>query len=129
VSIALPSNTSSATAARRVVALFAERYDPGDLDVLVLVVSELVTNAIMHGAPPIEVRTTVDDEVVRIDVSDGDPKTGGVRVRHPPADHIGGLGLHLVEMLADRWGTVANASGKTVWADLDLGAGASQANR
>ncbi|GAA1499825.1 hypothetical protein GCM10009802_54320 [Streptomyces synnematoformans] len=83
----------------------------------VLVVSELVTNAVVHArvSPGREILTRFvrQDGGVRIEVHDASDEPP---VRRVP-DESGGLGLLLVDELADRWGGVAErAIGKTVWA-------------
>ena len=88
-------------------------------DLVLLVTSELVTNAINYGAGPIDVRITYIDGVVRIEVSDSDPDTARVVPRTRTAERPGGHGLHIVAALTNRWGTAARAGGKTVWAELD----------
>ena len=84
-----------------------------------IVVSELVTNAIRHGGakePDEEVRLDAAflDGVLRIEVTDPGPgfEPGG---HGPRAD--GGYGLHLLERLSARWG-VAGSSPVTVWVEL-----------
>jgi PAS domain S-box-containing protein len=84
-----------------------------------IVVSELVTNAIRHGGargPDAQLRVDAAflDGVLRIEVTDPGPgfEPGG---HGPRAD--GGYGLHLLDRLAARWG-VAGASPVTVWVEL-----------
>ncbi|WBB58062.1 ATP-binding protein [Streptomyces sp. WMMC500] len=81
----------------------------------VLVVSELVTNAVVHaGVQGREVSTRFVrlDGGVRIEVHDASDDRP---VRRVP-DGKGGFGLHLVEQFAARWGVAERAIGKTVWA-------------
>ncbi|HWL35869.1 MAG TPA: GAF domain-containing protein [Frankiaceae bacterium] len=83
-----------------------------------LVVSELVTNSLLHGSPPVTVRVDVDD-VVRIEVSDGTriaPVRGFAR-----ADAMTGRGLSLVAALARDWGVTPHGDGKVVWCELVVG--------
>ena len=88
------------------------------LDVL-LVLSELVTNAVMHGAGVVDIEVVREPGVVRMAVCD---QGGGiVRMCNPRADSVGGRGLVLVDHLAESWGVLCNrAGGKTVWASLHL---------
>jgi anti-sigma regulatory factor (Ser/Thr protein kinase) len=85
-----------------------------------LAVSELVTNAIVHGADPITLRVTAFDRMVRVAVSDGDPQPPrpGRRDAQLRAEH--GRGLAIVASVCDRWGCdpAVLGPGKTVWCDL-----------
>jgi anti-sigma regulatory factor (Ser/Thr protein kinase) len=85
-----------------------------------LVLSELVTNAVLHGAEPIEVYVSRDDDLLRIEVSDGGSRGDGVTPRTHDDPRPGGRGLHIVNSLASRWGTTDNDGGKTVWAEIGL---------
>ena len=87
-----------------------------------LVVSELMTNAVLHGAPPFDVRIR-GDGTVRVEVED--------RGRNLPimvtasADWMTGRGLALVRTLSSRWGVEAvDGAGKMVWAELSPAGGA-----
>ncbi|WP_432191127.1 ATP-binding protein [Streptomyces sp. bgisy027] len=81
-----------------------------------LCVSELATNALLHGVPPgREFRLTVvnDGSLVRIEVRDSGnelPEVAEGRV-----DDCRGRGLRLVTALADDFGVIAHNPGKTVW--------------
>ncbi len=79
--------------------------------IAILVASELVTNAVMHGAEPITLAADWDGVCVYLHVSDGTPDTAAVKAQAPHPDHTGGRGLILVETLCRRWG----ADGKKVW--------------
>jgi two-component sensor histidine kinase len=81
--------------------------DAGTADVVRLAVSELVSNAVMHGTGTIAVRLGVDEEGVHVAVSDngvGFSPSGEFVM--PPPDAPGGRGLALVSMLAARWGVL-----------------------
>lgn len=84
---------------------------------VLLVTSELVTNAYRHGKGTIEVRLQPMRTQVLIEVIDeGDP--GGVAIREGSGE-TGGWGLRIVDQLADEWG-VRNGTTR-VWAKLPLG--------
>lgn len=80
-----------------------------------LVVSELVTNAIRYGRPPIRLRL-IRDRALICEVSDTGSTTPHLR-RARTFDE-GGRGLFLVAQLAEHWGTRHTRQGKTVWAEL-----------
>ncbi|MCX2928063.1 ATP-binding protein [Streptomyces sp. NEAU-W12] len=83
-----------------------------------LLVSELITNAIRHGAGPPLIRLTWNGRLLRIAVSDhGDRRP---RVRATKNTEPGGFGMQLLERLAQRWGVTPRHPGKTVWAELGL---------
>lgn len=79
-----------------------------------LVISELVTNAIRHGSPPIRLRL-IRDRTLICEVSDG--SSTSPHLRTAAATDEGGRGLFLVSQIADRWGTRYTADGKVIWAD------------
>ncbi|HYI17608.1 MAG TPA: SpoIIE family protein phosphatase [Solirubrobacteraceae bacterium] len=118
--LTIPGGIAAPGTARRALsdALTGRASEPLLADVLI-VVSELVTNAIRHGGakePDEEVRLDAAflDGVLRIEVTDPGPgfEPGG---HGPRAD--GGYGLHLLERLSARWG-VAGSSPVTVWVEL-----------
>ena len=81
-----------------------------------LMVSEIVTNAIVHGRAPIELRLSVDMSGCRVEVHDHHP--GLPRARHYSETSMTGRGLHIVETLADRWGAFPDGAGKVVWFEV-----------
>jgi PAS domain S-box-containing protein len=100
--------------AREMVRDLLGAADGGDLlETAVLLVSEVVTNALLHAGTPIEVRASLDADGVRIEVGDGSPHLP-VR-RHYGATAGTGRGLMLLEQLADDWGIVRTDLGKRVW--------------
>lgn len=92
-----------------------------DLDVVALLVSELVTNAIRHGAPPVHLRAQHTDGHVTVIVDDAGERVP-VPVEDTSWDASGGRGLHLVEALADGWGVAPNGRGKRVWFRVTISA-------
>jgi anti-sigma regulatory factor (Ser/Thr protein kinase) len=82
-------------------------------DVL-LVVSELVTNAVTHAhAAPI-VEASFDDGRLRLEVHDTDPAPPTIL---PVSGPHGGYGLRIVACLCDAWGWTAMPEGKRVWTE------------
>ncbi|MDN3270271.1 SpoIIE family protein phosphatase [Streptomyces sp. MA15] len=82
-----------------------------------LVVSELVTNAIRYGEPPIRLRL-IRDRTLICEVTDASPTSPHLRRAH--AFDEGGRGLLLVAQLTQRWGSRQTDSGKTIWAEQVL---------
>jgi anti-sigma regulatory factor (Ser/Thr protein kinase) len=83
-----------------------------------LVVSELVSNAVIHARTPVEVRVRPVQGGVRIDVRDG-VEYGFGRAREEDELPGHGLGMRVVAQLASRWGVDPMPDGKVVWAALD----------
>ncbi|HEX8002675.1 MAG TPA: GAF domain-containing protein [Mycobacteriales bacterium] len=85
-----------------------------------LVVSELVTNALLHAGPPVTLRVHVDGDVVRIEVGDGSRRAPLRALARPEA--MTGRGLSLVAALAREWGVEPAPNGKVVWCELSSSA-------
>lgn len=87
---------------------------------LLLVLSELVTNAVVHGAEPIVVTVIRTPQRVRIEVTDG-ASDASPQANRAAADAENGRGLSVVNRLAVAWGWRASPGrGKTVWAEIPL---------
>jgi serine phosphatase RsbU (regulator of sigma subunit)/anti-sigma regulatory factor (Ser/Thr protein kinase) len=118
--LTLPGGTQAPREARTALrAALAGRVDGTLCSDLLLIVSELATNAVRHGGATtpeqtLEVHLALVDGGVRLEVVDPGPgfDPGG----HGPR-HDGGYGLHLLGRVAARWG-VAGSSPTTVWAEL-----------
>ncbi|WP_107481851.1 SpoIIE family protein phosphatase [Streptomyces sp. JHA26] len=83
-----------------------------------LVVSELVTNAIRYGSPPIRLRLIHDRTTLICEVSD--TSHTAPHLRRAKTWDEGGRGLLLVAQLTQRWGSRHTTEGKTIWAELAL---------
>ncbi|MFI9807419.1 SpoIIE family protein phosphatase [Streptomyces sp. NPDC052301] len=83
-----------------------------------LMVSELVTNAIRYGRPPIRLRLIHQDSTLICEVYDASGSTP--HMRRARIFDEGGRGLLLVAQLAERWGTRHDRIGKTVWAEQSV---------
>jgi anti-sigma regulatory factor (Ser/Thr protein kinase) len=119
----LPTVMTSPGEARRACRAFARRNHVEAVDTLLLVLSELVTNAVQHGSAPIGIRIDCVEESVRVEVSDALPNPADVAPRHKALDGTGGMGLRIVDAICAGWGAQENRSGvgKTVWAELPRG--------
>jgi len=105
-------------AAREFVAgTLQEQGFAGDPDVVLLLASELVTNAVRHAATPFEIRVAVAAEEVHVAVIDEDVEHPP-QVRHPNPDDTNGRGLLLVDQLAGVWGSTRVGPTKSVWFTL-----------
>ena len=91
-------------------------YLTGDVE---LVVSELVTNAVVHAQAPVRVSLQAFEQTLLLEVEDGS-QVGPVRVVAQFLD-TGGRGLAIVNVLSRDWGVDARTQGgKSVWAEFDL---------
>ncbi len=121
---ALSADPKQVAVARRLLRGYLTERAPGPtdaFDVPVLLVSELVTNAIRHAQPPLELHAAANGTGVRVEVRDGatDPPVLTTSERVDTSLSEGGRGLHLVASLSDRWGWHGHADGKAVWFELD----------
>jgi len=83
-----------------------------DIPPLELMVSELVSNALVHGTGQISVQLSCQDSSLRLEVSD----EGGVTSPHLRPPTVGGWGLQFVDELADSWGSEKRGHSTLVWA-------------
>ncbi|MFF2655128.1 SpoIIE family protein phosphatase [Streptomyces sp. NPDC058045] len=90
-----------------------------DVDLALLVVSELVTNAVVHTDGPVRLELTLINDRLRIAVSDKSPRSP-VKPTSIGWEATGGRGIMLVEAVSAAWGTVPVSGGKQVWAELPI---------
>jgi len=83
-------------------------------ETVTLLVSEMVTNALVHTDGCAELELRRDDSKVEILVTDAHSRVP--RPREVDLDATGGRGLMLVQSLAEEWGVEPSGGGKTVWA-------------
>ncbi|MDQ1520053.1 MAG: hypothetical protein QOI55_1126 [Actinomycetota bacterium] len=119
LSIRLVSGSAAPRAARMAVRKAVTGADPRIVDQAVLLTSELVTNAVLHGASPLRLELHVADDVLHVVIEDGDDHEP-VPVPDTEAGPDGGFGLRIVERLADAWGTAPRDHGKAVWFRMSL---------
>ncbi len=106
----LPRSTASITAARRLVNGHTPSLDAQQREDAALMVSELVTNAVVHGVGAISLRIDAEADTVRIEVADD----GNVALAPSPEPGAhGGWGLRIVEQLSDDWGVLEGST--KVW--------------
>jgi len=113
----LERDPRSSAAARRFVEAKLQRWDCGELlDTVNLLVSELVTNSVLHAESAADIAVFLKPDSVRIEVSD----TGQdfPELHGPSGQATSGRGVALVEMLSSAWGVEPTTEGKTVWFEV-----------
>ncbi|WP_432840937.1 ATP-binding protein [Dactylosporangium sp. CA-092794] len=113
----LPLWTHAPAAARRAVTGVLLSWgldDPAWLDAAEVVVSELVTNACLHGGGAIELSVRWHDPAVTVSVVDG----ASVVPHGPGPNGTGGAGMTIIEALTTRWGVEDHQGGKRMWVEL-----------
>ncbi|MGW0933371.1 SpoIIE family protein phosphatase [Streptomyces sp. NPDC002666] len=115
----LPHDTTAPAAARRLVAerLADWNLPDGTGDATELIVSELVTNAVRYGRPPVKLRLILDRGLT-CEIWDG--STTAPHMKYAGAVDEGGRGLFIISQLATLWGTRYAPQGKTVWSEQTL---------
>lgn len=119
-SVDLPLGPEAAALARRVARDLLHRWGAPDLDRLddaLLVVSELVGNAVRHGGAHVLLTVARSPGTVTVGVEDGSAVLPGPRTDDPDAES--GRGMLIVDALSRRWGITELEPGKRVWAELD----------
>ena len=112
-----PAEVTSVAAARRFVS--GELADLGTrLETVVLLVSELATNAVRHATSAFELSIHRSDGQVRVEVAD--EGAGAPTQQAHDIDAPSGRGLQIVEALADEWGVTDRHPGKVVWFTVGL---------
>lgn len=124
--VRLPIDVRSPAAARQVLQQALHSYAAGPQSITwegtvgdaVLMVSELVTNAVRHAPGLLLLEITIQMDTLHVAVVDDAP--GSPVLHHPDPDDADSTGLIIVNALADRWGHTPGSSRKTVWFDLVL---------
>jgi anti-sigma regulatory factor (Ser/Thr protein kinase) len=101
---------------RRVVAgtVFDARMEDAEL-----ALSEMVTNAVLHGREPIALTVTLTEHALRVEVTDANPVSPSFSMLDQTA--VTGRGLLLISAVADRWGVDPAGTGKVVWIEVLAG--------
>ncbi len=129
IALSLPCAPSASAAVRAELSHHEELgWVLGDV---MLVVSELVNNAVLHsgGLPHHELEVRACRHAGRLTVSVRDPGISGQSAgpRAATDQQSGGWGLHIVEALSERWGEEREVGdGYRVWADISLAHGQQQ---
>jgi anti-sigma regulatory factor (Ser/Thr protein kinase) len=119
--IELPEGPEAPSIAREFIAATA---CPGQSEALlqnaVLLTSEAITNAVVHGAPPVILAVDCSATALEVRIRDASPRHP--RVRDPKPLEGGGRGVRLIDVLADCWGVEdIRGDGKEVWFRLNAG--------
>ena len=115
VQLRLPPEPTSARAARQFVATSLRSCDV-DIGLVSLMVSELVSNVVLHAHTSLEVAVLSRGDHIRITVTDESPVIPAMKSY--AADSITGRGLAIVDSSAARWGIDEHPSGKAVWFEI-----------
>lgn len=115
----LPPTTDSVPLARR-FARSELRESRSDVDTVLLLVSEVVTNAVLHARSGIRLVVEDLDEVARVEVHDASPVPP--RMHHFRLVSGTGRGLRMLDQLARTWGVTADprGAGKVVWFEVGV---------
>jgi anti-sigma regulatory factor (Ser/Thr protein kinase) len=128
VSIDVPHERTGVRLARHAFAdqIAAAGVEGEARDDAMLVLSELVSNAVKHAAPlpsgEITVRWSVDDEVLHIEITDGGASTRP-RAGVAALSALGGRGLDIVRTVSRHWGVTEGEGAVTVWAEIPRSSG------
>jgi serine/threonine-protein kinase RsbW len=119
--LALPPTTRAAGAARQITRDVLASWQMAHVEeTVLLLVSELVTNVVLHARTSgtvLVLRLEAAGPWLRIEVHDADPRWPEPRT--PDRLDGSGFGFVLIEALADKWGVREATIGKVVWAELD----------
>jgi anti-sigma regulatory factor (Ser/Thr protein kinase) len=112
-----PEPTVPGNARQRLAPVLAAwGLDSDHTDDALLVINELLTNAVEHARTPLILRVSFTGTALRVEVRD--ESVAEPRLQPVDFQAARGRGLQFVETLARRWSWTADASGKTVWAEI-----------
>ena len=113
----LAARPESAGAARRFVDSVLRESNLEELrETVLLLTSEVVTNAVIHAHTTVDLIVVVDHSRVRVEVSDDDDRKP--ELRRAGEQDVSGRGLVLVEILSVAWGVRPRSRGKCVWFEV-----------
>jgi anti-sigma regulatory factor (Ser/Thr protein kinase) len=115
----LTGDLASIVSARREVRAMVAGYGAAGADVAELLTDELLANAVLHGGGRFVLRAELDEDLLRVAVSDEKP---GAPLTVLPAGHAleTGRGLTIVDAMASRWGVDRSRREKRVWFELEM---------
>ncbi|CAJ60497.1 MULTISPECIES: ATP-binding SpoIIE family protein phosphatase [Frankia] len=120
--LALPAVAASAGQARMAMRDVMLDYGITSVEDATLLVSEVVTNAVLHARSDLVLRASLEPGRLRISVEDREgghlPRPGAAAANKP--DPESGWGLLLVEALSLAWGVETTPGGKRVWFDIEI---------
>lgn len=120
--VLLPQDPSAAATARHHLRDLLRRCgaDEDAVEIAQLCVSELVTNAVMHGGTGTSLSVELDDGLLTVVVEDRGGRGDFDGMPDEDPTRISGRGLALVDALASAWGSDGSPDGTTVWFELEL---------
>jgi two-component sensor histidine kinase len=98
-----------------VVSVLSDQLDEARLHDLEVLVSEIVTNGVMHAATTMELVVELRNDVAHIELVDRDPGEPQIR---PETGADGGFGLRIVAAMARQWGVRRSEDSKAVWFEI-----------
>jgi anti-sigma regulatory factor (Ser/Thr protein kinase) len=116
-SLVLPSSLHAPAIARQHLHELTDRLPHDILEAALLAVSEVVSNAVLHGAPDIVLEIRLAPDELLVGVTDSEAALPPAELIAPAPDRPSGRGLLIVDALATRWGVHVHdeCPGKSVW--------------
>jgi anti-sigma regulatory factor (Ser/Thr protein kinase) len=118
-SVTLRPDPSAARQARRFTARVCKAAGlSADLcDTCVLLASETVTNAVLHGRSPVRLTVIIGPQGIRVEVGDDNSRLPVLHAEHD-LEALDGRGVLLIEACATAWGVLPDRYGKIVWFEV-----------